>query len=200
VEHHGEFMGLNPQTLSRSVERMGLGYIRPRHNEIARRLVCGQTSSEIGRSLGINLGRLSIIVNSPLFKLEVARLSKLRDDSTIDIQTELRELAPIALGEIAKISMSSPSEKLRLAASQDLLDRAGVIRKGQGINLGVQVNINPIDLNKYKVETVYLTDGGTVHEMNTGTEIEADEAIVVEESDLELLDKLLEMEPELVNG
>jgi len=147
-------MGLIPQTLSRSVERYGLGYIRPRHEEIARRLVCGQNQSDIARHMGINIGRLSIIVNSPLFKVVLARLSKLRDDSATDIQEEIKALAPIALEQVASTIMTSTSEKLRLSASQDLLDRAGLAKKG---NVGVQINIgagHPVDLEKYKGDAV----------------------------------------------
>jgi hypothetical protein len=168
-----EKMGLIPERLSRSVERYGLGHIRPRHEEIARRLVMGQSQSDIARHLGINIGRLSIIVNSPLFKIVLARLSKLRDESVTDLQEELKELAPIALNEVAKVAMTSTSERLRLSASESLLDRAGLIKKGQGINLGIKVDINPVDLDKYKYESTTIeasvgSDGGDVHSMNDG--------------------------------
>lgn len=143
-------MGLIPQILSRSVERYGLGYIRPRHNEIARRLVMGQNQVTIALAMGLDQGRLSIIINSPLFKVVVAKLSKLRDDNAVDIQEELKELVPIALDKVAKISMAGGSERLQLSASQDILDRGGVVKKGQGINLGVQVNIHPVDLEKFR--------------------------------------------------
>lgn len=192
-------MGLIPQTLSQSVERYGLGHIRPRHIEMARRLVLGQPPIEVSRSMGINIGRLSIIINSPLFKIVLAKLSKLRDESMMDITNELKELAPIALNEIAKVVMTSPSEKLRLCASQDILDRAGVIKKGQGINVGIQVNFDPVDINKYRVipESIIVVNGEAdytlakhgqseesyVHSLNT--------SISSELEDMKLLDETL---------
>ena len=183
-------MGLIPQTLSRSVERYGLGHIRPRHEEIARRLVCGQSQSDIARYMGINIGRLSIIVNSPLFKVVLARLSKLRDDSATDIQEEIKSLAPIALEQVASTIMTSTSEKLRLSASQDLLDRAGVAKKG---NVGVQINIgtgHPVDLEKYRGDVVDIevipsnggNGGSSVQPVNTSDEAE----------DMKLLEHALE--------
>lgn len=153
-------MGQIPQTLSRSVERYGLGYIRPRHNEIARRLVCGQKQIDIARQMGLDDGRLSIIVNSPLFKVVLAKLSKLRDEQAVDIQEELRELAPIALDGVVKTAMTSPSEKLRLDANKDILDRAGVIKKGaHSPSLGVQINIHPVDLERFRGDSKGNGDG-----------------------------------------
>lgn len=144
-------MGRMPDTLSRSVERYGLGYIRPRHNEIARRLVMGQNQVTIALAMGLDQGRLSIIVNSPLFKVVLAKLSKLRDEQAVDIQEEIKELVPIALDNIAKTVMTSPSENLRLSASQDILDRGGVVKKtAHSPSLGVQINIHPVDLEKYR--------------------------------------------------
>lgn len=179
-------MGLIPQTLSQSVERYGLGYIRPRHEEIARRLVCGQSQAEIARTLGINQGRLSIIINSPLFKIVVARLSKLRDDSTTDLQEELKALAPIAIQELGKLAMTSPSERLRLDASKDILDRAGLIKKGQGLHVEVNNNFHPVDLEKYRPQQtieVTVTDiESDVQPVNTTIENSAEDMRLLEEA------------------
>lgn len=186
-------MGLIPQTLSRSVERYGLGYIRPRHNEIARRLVMGQKQRTISKDMGIDEGRLSIIVNSPLFKIVLARLSKLRDDSAVDIQEELKELAPIALEQVAKTMMNGASEKLRLSASQDVLDRAGVIKKGQGLNVGIQVNVNPVDLNKYRDDAITVEvkeiDKGNGDELSVETQLADAEALKCKGSGVQPVNK-----------
>lgn len=190
-------MGLIPETLSRSVERYGLGYIRPRHNEIARRLVCGQSQSDIARTMGINIGRLSIIVNSPLFKIMIAKLSKLRDDSVTDIQEELRELAPVAVAEIAKVVMTSTSETLRFKASQDILDRAGVIKKGQGVNIGIQVNCDPVNIEEYRNNRTIDVSVSSVQSLN-----DTYETVKLDEDDaasLRLLEEAISMQPEQTN-
>lgn len=158
----GMDMGLIPQTLSRSVERYGLGYIRPRHNEMARRLVAGQKPIDVQRTMDISESRFSIIINSPLFKVVLAKLSKLRDANAVDIQEELKELVPIALDQVAKTVMTSTSEKLRLDASKDILDRGGVVKKGQHAPVGVQINIHPVDLEKYRCDSKGNGDGVTI--------------------------------------
>lgn len=53
----------------------------PKHLEIARRIVySGLSQREIAKDVGISEGRLSVIVNSPIFQLELKRLQKKRDD------------------------------------------------------------------------------------------------------------------------
>jgi hypothetical protein len=143
-------MGQIPNTLSRSVERYGLGHVRPRHEEIARRLTCGQTQAEIARALGMNQGRLSIIINSPLFKLVLAKLKKERDANAVDIREDIRRLQAPAVDTIAKTMFTGQSEKLRMLAAQDLLDRGDIAKKGSSPMVGVQVNIHPVDLSEYK--------------------------------------------------
>lgn len=118
-------MGRIPEVESQTVVRYGLGYIRPYHREIARRLVLGERAVDISKSLGMGQERLSIIVNSPLFKLEVKRLEEMRDNGVADVQQTLREISPIALEVIERTMHSSKSEALKFAAAQDVLDRAG---------------------------------------------------------------------------
>jgi len=131
----GITVGLVPQEMSPSVEMMQLEYIRPRHREIARRLILGQSQVEIARDLGMNQGRLSIIVNSPLFKLELKRLEDARDADAIDVTNSLKELAPAALDTVEKIMYQSKSEQVKLKAAESILDRAGY-----GISVKTQVS------------------------------------------------------------
>lgn len=118
-------MGRTPGVWCESVEKYGLTYIRPYHREIARRLVLGETAARICRSLGMGEGRMSIIVNSPLFKLELKRLEELRDNGVADVTQTLKELSPLALEVVERTMHKSNSETLRFSAAQDVLDRAG---------------------------------------------------------------------------
>lgn len=118
-------MGLIPQNISQSVEHMQISYIRPYHREIARRLVLGQRASDIARDIGMTASRLSIIINSPLFKIELQRLEDVRDEGVGNIGKTLKELSPVALEVIERTMYQARSEKLKFEAAQDVLNRAG---------------------------------------------------------------------------
>jgi hypothetical protein len=140
-----------PQVMSPSVDKMCLQYIRPRHREIARLLACGATQTQLCERFGYTAGRLSIIVNSPLMKLEIDKYEKMRDGGVAEVFEELERIAPVALENIEKVMLNSESERLRFEASKDLLDRAGVgVKKGITINTEGDINISPVDLAKYK--------------------------------------------------
>ena len=118
-------MGRIPSVESASVTKYGLGYIRPRHREIARRLISGQTQAEICDGIGMTEYRMSIIVNSPLFKIMLKQLEDERDANAVDIGRDLREISPVALDVIERTMYKAKSEKLRFEAAESILDRAG---------------------------------------------------------------------------
>jgi hypothetical protein len=129
-------MGQIASIMSESVSKYGLKFIRPYHREIARRLVLGESQSDICRDLGMSTSRMSIIVNSPLFKIELRKLEEARDNGVVDISHQLKEMAPGAL-EIIERTMFQSKGKLRFMAAQDILDRAGVTKKTE---IGVHTN------------------------------------------------------------
>ena len=118
-------MGRIPQEESNSVTLYGIAYLRPYHLEIARRLVLGQRASQISELLGMSQSRLSIIINSPLFKLELHRLESERDRGVTDVTKTLRELSPLALETVERTMYGAKSESLRFSAAESILDRAG---------------------------------------------------------------------------
>lgn len=126
-------MSRNPQPMSPSVEQYSLSYIRPRHKEIARRLVLGQTQTEICRDLNMSTSRMSIICNSPLFKILVSKLEEERNQDTVDVGKQLREIAPNALEIVERTMYNGATESLKLKAAESILDRAGfsTINKAQ---------------------------------------------------------------------
>ncbi len=126
-------MGRTPSEMSSSVKRYSLGYIRPYHREIARRLVLGQNQATICKVLGMSSSRMSIIVNSPLFKIEVKRLEDLRDSGVGNIQDQLREISPVALEQIERTMYHGGSERLRFNAAESILDRAGHSKISKGM-------------------------------------------------------------------
>lgn len=95
-----------------------------------RRLVAGERPIEIASSLGMTTARLSIIMNSPIFKQELARLSTGADRGAIDVAGRIQETSIKAMeileslldGRAVDKGMTS-FQQAKLA--QDMLDRAG---------------------------------------------------------------------------
>lgn len=118
-------MGRVPSVESASVVANGLMYIRPYHREFARRLVLGQKAVDICADLSVSEARFSIIVNSPLFKIEIKRLEEARDKGVADVTQTLRELSPLALEQVERTMYHARSDRLRFDAAESILDRAG---------------------------------------------------------------------------
>ncbi len=104
-----------------------LEYIRPRHRQIMYRLITGQTQAHIATDLEMDQSRLSVIVNSPLFKSE---LKKMEDDvfdslkeSRGDIAAKVKELQPKALQVISEMMGSKKTgARLRRDCAKDILE------------------------------------------------------------------------------
>jgi len=65
--------------------------ILPKHLEIARRLCLGIKHRDIARDMGINESRLSQIIQSPLFQLELRRMQKRREEQIFELQNKIFE-------------------------------------------------------------------------------------------------------------
>lgn len=186
-------MGRIPSPLSASVQKYGLSYIRPYHREIARRLVLGETQTDICKALGMNDGRMSIIVNSPLFKLEIARLERERDKGVGDVTTQLRHLAPIALEEIERTMYKAGGTRLGVDCARDILDRAGyspVNKVAIAAKIDVQTeNMQDVELVRLLKERISRKIESFVEEDKelkdvTTTEMEFDEVCSSDEHSL----------------
>lgn len=67
----------------------------PRLVEIMNRLVLGQKGKEIQEEFGIAPSRFSLIINSPLFKLELRKKMIKREEKILDIQENLLDGAKL---------------------------------------------------------------------------------------------------------
>ncbi len=108
-----------------SVEKYGVKYIRPYHRELARRIVLGSSEKELCNEFHIGAAALSMIVNTPLFQLELMRLEKMRDEGVADVTKTLHDLAPIALDTMERTMYQTQSEGLKVKIAESFLDRAG---------------------------------------------------------------------------
>ena len=96
--------------------KQALKILRGKHREIMRRLIAGEKQRTIAQDLGINECRLSIIVNSPLFKREYDKLEKeVREryvEKTADVQEVVQKLQPNALNVLESIITQSKVDGL----------------------------------------------------------------------------------------
>lgn len=106
-------------------------YLRPHHRSMARLFVQqGLTPTQLGAAFGFSPSQISIITNSPLFQVEVARLESMSDLGMLDIGMELKSLQPRALEVLAEdLHRPGVDAKLRNNTALEILDRTGYGKK-----------------------------------------------------------------------
>ena len=111
-----------------------VGTLQPRHLEIMRRLVLGQRQVDIAQDMGITQSRLSIIVNSPLFQLNMRELQNRRNENIIKIQDELIEagLKGVRLHNRVICDNEMPIETRQRSATSVLNIVGRVVKTEQG--------------------------------------------------------------------
>jgi len=116
--------------------------ITPRLIEIMNRMVLGQAPKEIREEFGITSSRFSIIINSPLFRLELKKKLLRREEVIFDIQENLLEGAKLGTQlyrDILNTSNGYPTE-LKLKAANAVVGSAvkliGGVNGGNGGNGG----------------------------------------------------------------
>lgn len=98
----------------------------PRHREIMRRLVMGESQKAIAEDMGLTPTRISQLVNSPLFQAEMQRMSAHVDEATYDAMKALRGLQQAAVETIADSMNNIDLPHLAFKAAREVLDRTGV--------------------------------------------------------------------------
>jgi hypothetical protein len=102
-------------------------------------------------------GRMSIIVNSPLFKQYMLKMSEERDKGVYDITKQLQEVSPSALENIERTMYTAKSETLRFNAAKDLLDRAGYGALSKNVmTISGQVNVETHNMTSEEIKTMLL--------------------------------------------
>ena len=106
----------------------------PRYRDLMRRLVCGQSRRQIEREMNMSSGNYTVIIGSPLFKAELAKMETELNKQVLDklstskvedvVDRKLKKASP----EAADVNISllrSSSEKTRQRSAFDILDRTG---------------------------------------------------------------------------
>ena len=129
--------------------------VSSRHRVLMRCLVSGMTLSQACEDLGYTVSRASVIVNSPLFSEEKAKMelelakgfigaeaNKLSSDPTRISLDGAKEMAAKTL----KGALSDQSGTVRVSAAKDILDRTGYAKEDK-IKANVFVEPSPSLLN-----------------------------------------------------
>lgn len=111
--------------------------LTPRHREIIRRLVVGETPKEISEGLGMHPATIERLQNDPVFAVELSELEQRANNRLTDAAERLDalEILDLAAGESAKLCRDVVNDKvlgaegiamdLRVKSAWDILDRAG---------------------------------------------------------------------------
>jgi len=131
----------------------------PHHRSMARSIVAaGLTPTQLAETYGFSQGQITRIINSPMFKLELARLEKEADELAVDVRADLKRMAVRAV-EILDEQMNKVGveEKTKQKAAFGVLDRAGYGKKDRPISTG-DINIHNTQVNIAKLSDKELRD------------------------------------------
>ena len=124
------------QQYAESVEQQQPKTLSPRHRKLMRILLAGRTLQEAADELGFSLGRASVVVNSALFKEEMAKMEEQIAKGVIEIESEkeyidggvrvkLEEEAMRSLNVLIGLRDGASSERVKQVSALEILDRAG---------------------------------------------------------------------------
>lgn len=127
-------MGLNTEPLSYK-GRTKITQMKNHHRSMARDVVCGGLQNkDIAKLYNMTESQVSIVVNSPLFQAELARLEALADNAVMEVKQRTALMIPKATKVLQNV--------LDRAAPEDVkpedVDRAD-------LKLGVQVALEVYD-------------------------------------------------------
>lgn len=129
----------------------------PHHRSMARAMVAaGLTPMQLAEAYGFTPGQITRIINSPVFKVELARLEGEADEIAVDVRKDLKLLAERAV-EILDDQMNKPGveNKLQQQAAFGVLDRSGY---GKSDRIGGDKNINITQINVANLSDKELRD------------------------------------------
>ena len=152
---------MNTQTQSTPKEAptekrpLGMKKLNPRHQELLRLLLRGDSLDSACKALGMNKNSAVVIKNFPLFKEEMARQQELLTKKVVEnlaaisaksaAEQYMEDHALSSAEKIVELRDESMEDRIKLQASQDILNRVGVGSKfthGGSKNVGVGMKIS----------------------------------------------------------
>ncbi len=121
-----------------STQSMQIKKVDSRHRAMMRLLISGYKNAELEEIFGLGPARISVIINSPLFREELKKMeaevggeyvknegSKAQLDF---VRIRLKEEAQRSLDKLVQLRDGAQSERVQQLSAVEILDRAGVVR------------------------------------------------------------------------
>lgn len=126
-----------------------LTYLWGIHREIVRLAATGLRHNVIAATLGVSEVMVSYTLNSSIVKQELERVHAERDASAADVGGVLRGMAQEAAEKLGE-HMRSGASHISLAASRDILDRAGYPAVKQTQVLGAVAHLTADEIRQLR--------------------------------------------------
>ena len=99
----------------------------PHHRSMARAMVAaGLTPTQLATAYGFTQGQITRIINSPVFRVELARLEGEADEVAVDVRKDLKLLAERAVEILDdQLNKQGVDVKVQQQAAFGVLDRSG---------------------------------------------------------------------------
>ena len=120
---------------SDSIKQQQLKNVSSKHRAMMRYLIAGKTVEEIAEKFELTQARVSVIINSPLFRAERIEMEKEIDKlfteneggkiHRSEIRVKLEEEALKSLNTVIGLRDGATSERVRQLSALEILDRAG---------------------------------------------------------------------------
>ena len=114
--------------------RVQIKYLGPHHRNMARCYAAGARPGELARLFHMSESQVSIIIHSPVFQAEVARILEVGDKELINLRKDLVLMAEKALENLDEDLHINPDthheRRLRQNASLEVLNSVGLRKDG----------------------------------------------------------------------
>lgn len=130
--------------------------VRPWHRAMARMVVAGARPGEIAEAYGYTPSQVTLIMGSPLFQAEVARLEAAAEELAVDVNADLKQMAVRAAEVLDRELEAEPQNRqeraLQVQTAFGVLDRAGFGKKDNPIHLHKHEHL---EVGKLSLEELY---------------------------------------------
>ena len=113
--------------------------VKPRHYEIMRRLCLGENQRSISIDMNVDESRLSVIINSPLFQLELRKMQRRKEDTISAIHEK------IIVGAEKAISLHN-----------QVIDGSITIKDSDGVDIPVQLPLSARLISSTAMANLFL--------------------------------------------
>lgn len=150
--------------------------MREIHHEIVRQRVADPTATqkEIAERLGVSKQMVGYTLNSEIVQKKLAVLRGAAEQDALDLQAEMRSMAPILLQKLFNIATQGESETDQRLAASDILDRLPETSKRKTHHHKDEGEVDEEELNEIKR---LAKENGVIEDAEYEDITETDEAL-----------------------